>query len=71
VIQKAPTITIWGRGAKFELTASDYIVKMNDKDGCIYGLGGGDIGFMLFGDVFMRKYGVVYDKGGNKMGLSK
>lgn len=71
MINKYPKITIWGYGAKFELTIMDYIVKLNDQDGCIYGLGEGDIGFMLFGDVFMRKYGVVYDKGNNQMAFSK
>ena len=27
------------------------------------------MGFMLFGDVFMRKYAVIYNKAENKMGF--
>ena len=69
MINDYPKITIWGYGAKFELTIMDYIVDLEGI--CIYGLGPGEIGFMLFGDVFMRKYGVVYDKENNQMAFSK
>lgn len=68
---KLPDIDITMGGAKFTLTADDYVIA--DGPLCLVGILGMDVPIeplWIMGDTFMRKYYTVFDAGAKRVGFA-
>jgi len=69
-----PVITIYTRGMAFNITASDYMIyggQMKSRVCAVAVTGGAEsMGFVILGDVFIRKNFVVYSKSNQTIGIA-
>jgi len=73
-IASLPNIVVTMGGTAFTLTGADYIVNAGEGV-CLFGMTGIDIPaplgpLWIMGDVFMRKYYVVFDMGQERVGIA-
>ncbi|KAJ3197192.1 Vacuolar protease A [Irineochytrium annulatum] len=70
----APTLYIsMGRGkGELVLPPSAYVLASDDSGECLSGISGGaDGGVGIFGDIILRQYYSIYDRGSRRLGLAK
>lgn len=72
-ISSLPTIEVTMGGQKFELEGKDYVI--NSGLICLFGMTGIDVPaprgpLWIMGDIFMRKYYVVFDAGNKRLGIA-
>jgi len=71
----APDIVFSLGGADYPLALADYIIQEEGSPECLFGMMGIDIPapagpLWILGDVFMRKYYVKFDYGGEQIGIA-
>uniref|UniRef100_A0A8C9WDU8 pepsin A n=1 Tax=Scleropages formosus TaxID=113540 RepID=A0A8C9WDU8_SCLFO len=68
-IQSMPDVTFTLNGNSFIIPASAYISQSNDE--CTTGFGdGGDSQLWILGDVFIREFYVIFNRGNNSVGIA-
>ncbi|GFO19108.1 cathepsin d [Plakobranchus ocellatus] len=77
-VNRLPTVNFIFNGKKLALTGTEYVIKVNSKDGpvCVSGFCGRDhtegaIPLWILGDVFTRAYYTQFDKGRARVGFAK
>ena len=72
-ISSLPDIDVTMGGQKFTLTGKDYVINAGPL--CLFGMTGIDVPapmgpLWIMGDVFMRKFYVVFDAGKERLGIA-
>ncbi|KAL7828333.1 hypothetical protein SRHO_G00319670 [Serrasalmus rhombeus] len=67
-IQSMPSITFTLNDYTFTIPASSYVSDMSGT--CITGFGGSSDSLWILGDVFIRNYYTIFNRGNNSMGLA-
>uniref|UniRef100_A0A3B4E685 Peptidase A1 domain-containing protein n=2 Tax=Pygocentrus nattereri TaxID=42514 RepID=A0A3B4E685_PYGNA len=68
-IQSMPSITFTLNDYTFTIPASSYVSDISGT--CITGFGGSSDSLWILGDVFIRNYYTIFNRGNNSMGLAK
>ena len=73
-ISSLPDIDVTMGGQKFTLTGKDYVINEENVE-CLFGMTGIDVPapmgpLWIMGDIFMRKYYVVFDAGKERLGIA-
>merc|ERR1712190_540556 len=66
---QSPSISFALGGREYTLQGSDLVVGKSDGN-CLLGLQGLDMPLWILGDVFMRKYYVLFDWGQRRLGFA-